>query len=153
MEHKCNKWTPEDLKQLLPDVLEDGAVLPLVVSGSSMAPFLAHGRDTVYLSKITQPIKRGDVVLYRRNNGDLVLHRVCRLSKNGFSMVGDAQDVIESGIEPEQLLAVARAVRRKGKLLTQDSCHWKFYEQIWLRVIPWRKKLIACYIALTQKRR
>ena len=153
MEHKGKRWTPEELMQLLPGALDEGASVPLVISGSSMAPFLAHGRDTVYLSRIINPVKRGDIVLYRRKNGDLVLHRVCRLEEGGFSMVGDAQDVIESGIAPEQLLAVTIAVRRKGRLLTRNSFQWKFYERIWLLLIPLRKKLIAGYAGLTKKRR
>ena len=152
MEHKGKNWSPEELMQLLSGVLDEGAAVPLVVSGCSMAPFLAHGRDTVYLSKITEPVKRGDIVLYRRKSGDLVLHRVCRVNQNGFSMVGDAQEIIETGIEPEQLLAVTTAVRRKGKLLTPSSCLWKFYKNVWLLVIPWRKKLIAIYAGLTKRR-
>lgn len=153
MEHKEKRWTPEEFMQLLNGVLDDEAVVPLVVTGSSMAPFLAHGRDTVYLSKITKPVKRGDIVLYQRKNGELVLHRVCHRDDDNFSMVGDAQEIIETGIRSGQLLAVARAVRRKGKLLSQNSFHWKFYETIWLSVIPWRRKLIACYACLAGKRR
>ena len=152
MEHKGKNWSPEELMQLLSGILDEGAAVPLVVSGCSMAPFLAHGRDTVYLSKITEPVKRGDIVLYRRKSGDLVLHRVCRVNQDGFNMVGDAQEIIETGIEPEQLLAVTTAVRRKGKLLTPSSCLWKFYKNVWLLVIPRHKKLIAFYAGLTKRR-
>lgn len=153
MEHNGKTWTPEELTQLLSGVLDEGAAVPLVVSGSSMVPFLVHGRDTVYLSKITEPIRQGDVVLYRRKDGELVLHRVFRTGRNGFSMVGDAQQDIESGIMADQLLAVTTAVRRKGKLLTKNSPQWKFFETIWLWATPWRKKLIACYARATRKRR
>lgn len=45
------------------------AALPLQVSGNSMFPFLTHGRDTVYLSRLTRPVRRGDVLLYRRDSG------------------------------------------------------------------------------------
>lgn len=139
--------------ELLSGVLDQGAAVPLVVSGSSMVPFLVHGRDTVYLSWIENPIKRGDIVLYRRNNGELVLHRVCRLTAAGFTMVGDAQQETEPGIRPEQLLAVTTAVRRKGKLLTRSDWQWKIFETLWLWLIPWRKTLLACYGAITRKRR
>ena len=153
MEHVSKRWTPEALMQLLSGVLDDGALVPLVVSGCSMAPFLAHGRDTVYLSRITTPVKRGDIVLYRRNNGDLVLHRVCCLKEDGYCMAGDAHEILESGIHADQLLAVTTAVLRKGKLLTRKSWTWKFYEKIWLLVIPWRKKLLTCYASFARKRR
>ena len=41
-------------------------VLPLVITGNSMSPFLVHGRDTVYLSRLSRPARRGDMMLYRR---------------------------------------------------------------------------------------
>lgn len=146
-------WTVEELMAFLPGVLEAGGTLPLVISGSSMSPFLIHGRDTVYLSKIRQPVKPGDMVLYRRDSGELILHRVCRIDARGFSMLGDAQTQIESGVRQQQLLAVVTAVNRKGQLLTGKSMVWKFFEIIWLRVIPLRRKLVACYDWITRKRR
>lgn len=153
MDHLGKSWAPENLMELLSGVLDDGASVPLVVSGSSMVPFLVHGRDTVYLTKITKPIKRGDILLYRRNSGKLVLHRVCRLTADGFTMAGDAQQETEPGIKPEQLLAVVTAVRRKGKLLTRSDWQWKIFETLWLWLIPWRKSLLAGYGAITRKRR
>ena len=153
MEHKSKSLTSEELVALLSGVLDQGAAVPLVVTGSSMAPFLADGRDTVYLSKISRPVRRGDMVLYRRISGELVLHRVCRLDQNGFTMVGDAQLIPEPGIGPEQLLAVVTAVRRNGKLLTRTSLPWLFYGKIWLLVLPWRGKLMASYAGITRKRR
>ena len=152
MDNNMNTRTPEEFLQIL-SVLDEGGVVPLVVSGSSMAPFLIHGRDTVYLSKITQPVKRGDIVLYRSKNGALVLHRVYRVEENGYSMVGDAQDHLESGVTSSQLLAVAKGVLRKEKLLGPNNCQWKFFEKFWLFLLPWRKMLIAGYAGLSKKRR
>ena len=153
MERNGRKRTKEELMQLLSGVLDQDAAVPLVVTGSSMAPFLADGRDTVYLSKISRPVRRGDIVLYRRKSGELVLHRVWRLDGNEFTMVGDAQLIPEPGIGPEQLLAVVTAVRRKGKLLTATSPLWLFYGKIWLPAFPWRGKLMATYAGITRKRR
>ena len=149
--NKCR--TPEELLELLPEVLEAGGTLPLVISGSSMAPFLVHGRDTVYLSKIRKPVKTGDMILYRREQGQLLLHRVCSVDAPGFSLVGDAQTVAESGVKEEQLLAVVTAVNRKGKLLTKRNLLWMFFEKIWPRVIPLRGKILALYDWISGKRR
>lgn len=145
MEEKRKIWTPEELLEALPGILEEGAVLPLVVSGGSMTPFLVGGRDTVYLSAVSRSLKRGDVVLYRRDNGKPVLHRICALEGDTFCLVGDAQQILESGIRRDQILAVVTAVRRKGKLLTPEDPLWKFLETVWLRVIPWRRAILACY--------
>ena len=67
----------EEYRQLLED--ENITALPLVISGNSMLPFLVHGRDTVYLSKLKRPVKKGDVLLYRRDSGAYILHRVYKI--------------------------------------------------------------------------
>ena len=57
-----------DTESLMRDyrsALADGAELPLVVSGGSMRPFLAPGRDTVYLRAPDRPLRRGDIAFYR----------------------------------------------------------------------------------------
>ena len=50
-------------------LLETVDQLPLLISGNSMSPFLVHGRDTVFLTRVKRPLRRGDIVLYRRQNG------------------------------------------------------------------------------------
>ena len=69
MEHKVKVMDPEQLIPQLLELLEETDPVPLVITGGSMTPFLVHGRDTIYLSKITTPPKRGDMILYRRDNG------------------------------------------------------------------------------------
>ena len=65
--------------------------------GYSMYPLFVPGRDYAVITHIEpDKLKKGDVVLYRRhdNTGILVLHRICRIDKNGFYMVGDNQSEI-----------------------------------------------------------
>ena len=112
--------------------------LPLVISGYSMAPFLVHGRDTIYLSRLTRPIRRGDAVLYRRDSGQYVFHRVYRVADGTLTMVGDAQTELEYGIRPEQVIAIMTKARRKEKDLTPGSFWWWFFEKIWIRMVPLR---------------
>ena len=106
-----------DTAQLLEsyrELLKAADNLPLRVSGNSMAPFLEHGRDTVYLSRVSRPLKVGDIVLYQRKNGAYVLHRICRLEGDAYCMVGDAQTMLEHGIQREQVFALVRWAQRKG---------------------------------------
>ena len=138
MEHKVRVVDPEELMTQLPQLLELAESVPLIITGNSMAPFLRHGRDTVYLSKITQPPKRGDIVLFRRRSGGYVLHRICRERNGMYDFVGDGQLEIEEGICPDQLLAEVKTVRRKGRLLREGSLCWVFYEKVWLGLLPVR---------------
>ena len=148
MEHKVKVLEPEQLMPRLLELLEVTEPVPLVISGSSMTPFLVHGRDTVYLSKVNGPLRRGDMVLYRRDSGSYILHRICRVEADSYTMVGDAQVWLEPGIRPDQILAKVTAVRRKGKLLQPGSFWWNFFEKIWLRMVPLRPAVLAGYVRL-----
>ena len=75
----------EQYKELLRTV----KTLPLLVTGNSMAPFLVDRRDTVYLSGIRRPLRRGDIVLYQRRSGAYILHRICRREGDTFTIAGD----------------------------------------------------------------
>lgn len=131
----------EDLLQ----TLEYTHSVPLVISGSSMDPFLVHGRDTVFLTRLTRPAKRGDMLLYRRTGGQYILHRVYKVQSDSLVMIGDGQLSVEPGIRPEQVLATVSAVRRKGKLLKSGHPTWVFYEKIWIRLIRMRPRLLRLY--------
>lgn len=137
--------SPDLVMEPLLGLLAETAAVPLVISGSSMTPFLASGRDTVYLSAISEPLKRGDMVLYRRDNGRYVLHRILRVNGDSYTMVGDAQSVPEPGIRREQILAIVTAVRRKEKLLRKGSFWWAFFERVWIRIVPLRPLIRGAY--------
>ena len=113
--------------------------LPLIVTGGSMNPFLIQGRDTVYLSRLERPARRGDILLYQRDNGKYILHRVWRVEKDGtLTIVGDAQTQLERGIRQDQIIAVVTAVIRKGQRMAPGSFWWEFFEKVWIRMVPLR---------------
>ena len=148
MERDVKFLPPEVLIDPLLGLLEDAESVPLVISGYSMVPFLVHCRDTVYLSKAKHPLKKGDMILYRRDNGAYVLHRICQVDGKTYTLVGDAQTLLEPGIRQDQVLAVVNAVCRKGKILRSGSFWWDFFAQIWIRMIPLRPAAIAVYSRL-----
>ena len=137
----------EEYRQLLED--ENITALPLVISGNSMSPFLVHGRDTVYLSRLDRPAKRGDVLLYKRESGAYILHRVYKVEKDSYTMVGDAQTQLEQGIRPDQIIAIMTSALRKGKLKKKGSFWWEFFEKLWIRIIPLRPILTKIYTYIT----
>ena len=145
MESRTRVLPPELLVEDLLAALQEAQAVPLVISGSSMTPFLVHGRDTVFLSRLEQAPKRGDMIFYRRTNGSYILHRVYRAGENTCDMVGDAQTAIERGVPRDAMLAVVTAVRRKGKLLKKGSFWWDFFEKVWIRLVPVRPLLQRRY--------
>ncbi len=129
---------PEKLMPKILALLEVSDAVPLTITGTSMTPFLAHQRDTVYLSKPQRPLKRGDMIFYRRDDGRYVLHRIFRIYNGTYWLVGDAQTGIEPGIRPDQVIAVVNAVRRNGKLVKPGDLSWEFFEHCWIRMIRLR---------------
>lgn len=136
-------------------LLETGATpLPLPVTGSSMLPFLSPGRDSVLLARVDRRLRRGDMVLYRREGGGYVLHRIVACQRDGgFAMAGDAQQLVERGIQRGQITAVACAAVRKGRRQGPGCFWWEFFARVWPRVLPLRGGLCRAYKALTRFRR
>lgn len=136
----------EEYRKLLQE--ENVKELPLTVTGNSMSPFLIHGRDTVYLSRLTRPARRGDILLYRRDNGGYVLHRVYAVTPEGYTMVGDAQTELETGIRPDQVIAIVTRAVRKEQELGPGSFWWDFFETQWIRMLPVRAPVHKLYSAI-----
>lgn len=127
------------------EILQTTDMVPLLISGNSMVPFLVHCRDTVYLSPVSRPLRKGDLVLYRRDNGAYVLHRVAGLEKENYCMVGDAQTELEHGVRLDQICAIAVAAERKGHRQQPGTFWWEFFEKIWIRVVPLRPLFLKIY--------
>ena len=130
-----------DTESLMRDyrsALADGAELPLVVSGGSMRPFLAPGRDTVYLRAPDRPLRRGDIAFYRRADGQYVLHRICRITRDGFYLVGDNQTEVEGPLSPEQIHGRLTGVVRNGKSFSVSHPIYRMLSSIWLFLRPVR---------------
>lgn len=137
--------TQQYLDTLCQMLREGEKTVSVPVAGSSMVPFLSDG-DTAYLEQPSTPIKRGDIVLYTRSNGRYVLHRVCRVRRDGsFFMVGDAQTQLEHIGSREQVHARVTGVLHRGKYLTPGSLRWWTYRHIWLLLRPLRPQLMQLH--------
>lgn len=90
------------------------------------------------------------MVLYRRDDGSYILHRVYQVERDSYTMVGDAQTWLEAGIRRDQILAQVTAVRRKGKLLQKGCFWWNFFEKIWIRMVPFRPAAMKVYAWTTK---
>lgn len=124
-------------------LLDDGFELRLCPSGTSMLPFLAGGRDEVFLRsvKAKKPV-RGDIALFSREDGLFVLHRIHHISQNRYYMLGDAQTWIEGPVKEENVQAIASAVMWKNKKISCDSLLLKLLTGTWLFLRPVRPQIV-----------
>lgn len=127
---------------LLP-LLEEGHELRITPQGGSMAPFLVGGRDEAILVTTTgKKLKRRDIVLYALPDGIHVLHRVHHVSKCGIYTLGDFQTEVEGPYEQSQMLAVTKAIVRKGKTISCDSRAYNLLSELWLRMRYLRRPIV-----------
>lgn len=135
----------EELMPEYTELLKAGAELPLSVSGASMLPFLYPGRDAVFLKAPSGEFKRGDILLYRRTNGRYILHRLQKIRDDGLYFAGDAQDVIEGPVLPEQVVGTVTGVRRHGRYVGRKSPSWLFYKYVWRLSLGCRGRMFTLF--------
>ena len=66
----------QEYMEMIRTLLEDGQEVSMIVTGNSMRPFLKHGRDKICMKKTDRKLRKGDIVFYRRENGQYVMHRI-----------------------------------------------------------------------------
>lgn len=148
----------EALAQLITLQLEKNKTANLVVTGSSMKPMLDNRRDSVTLRPVEGSCKAGDIILYHRENGKYVLHRILRLIEGGYICCGDNQ-AEEEIVKHEQLIAVVYGFTRKGKTYTLDHLGYRLYVFIWLKFFCLRpmyikvRRRIGRYLGRQRKKR
>ena len=131
-----------ELWPVLREVLDSGGSFTLTVTGTSMYPTLLGGRDQVVLQKPDRPLRKRDLPLYRRENGQFVLHRIVSVRSDGtFVCCGDHQWVKEPGIRSDQALALAVGFCRKGRHFFADARRYRLWVRIWTAILPLRKPI------------
>ena len=119
------------------------AVVP--ITGTSMLPLLKGGRDLVELEACSQErLKKGNVVLYKKNDGTLVLHRIIK-TENGefFTVLGDHQFKNAERVNKNQIIAVACGFFIKGRYVTEKTRWYRMYKKIWLCNLNVRRIILA----------
>ena len=134
---------------ILCELLAQGKEVSLTITGNSMSPFMIHGRDEILIAPPDGKWKKGDMAFFRRVNGPYIMHRICRVTADGNCFfVGDAQQIIEGPIRPEQIFGKIISVKRKGKWIGPGNFWWEFFEHVWLNIIPLRPLCRKIYTVL-----
>lgn len=128
----------ESLMQLLQVQMEEGGRANLTVTGYSMHPLLRNRKDSVVLVPAVGRQKKGDIILYRRESGQFVLHRIIRVEEERYVCSGDNQ-VMREPVTQEQILAVVDGFTRKGKTYGMDHSGYRVYTWLWVELFCLRK--------------
>ncbi|MGE5417243.1 MAG: S24/S26 family peptidase [Acidobacteriota bacterium] len=147
---EVTKVKAAELFPLISELIQQGQSARILVSGSSMYPFLRDGIDSVELVQGDfDDLSRGDIVMIRRLDGAYVMHRIIKKNKDSFFMVGDAQEWLEGPITREQLVAVVTAIWRKERKISCSGIGWKLLSEIWLILRPCRYFILRVFSKLS----
>lgn len=104
-----------------------------------MLPLIRSGLDAVHIKKKQAPPKVGDVVFYRRANGDLVLHRIVGSTQSGYTLCGDNQTFLEKNIREDQIVGILAGYYRGKRYIDCSKRLSLCFSVIWRGVYPVRR--------------
>ena len=123
------------------DLLNRGKSITFPISGWSMYPFIDDGDLITVQPCSRKKLHVNDVVLYRRINGPLVLHRIVKINENGIYLCGDQQSIIEGPIHPEQIYGVMIEITHRGKTICVTNSFYIVKSFVWRILLPGRDSI------------
>jgi hypothetical protein len=100
--------------------------------GTSMLPLLRQQKDLFVIEKKSgERCKKYDAVLFKRANGQYVLHRILRVNKKDYVLCGDHQFRLEYGVTEDQILGVMTQVIREGETIAVSDKRYQVYVHLW----------------------
>lgn len=77
-----------DLYPIIADAVSTGGTFDFIPGGSSMLPTINGTTDVVTLCRADNIVK-GDIILFKRPNGQFILHRIIGINGNRLTVRGD----------------------------------------------------------------
>ena len=143
-----------EVSPLMEEILKGGGKVSFTPRGNSMHPMLRNHLDKIILVQAPAKLKKYDIPLYRRHNGQFVLHRVVAVKEDGYVLCGDNQIQREYGIRHHQVMAVVKAFYHRGKYI---DCHtsnlYRLYCITWVALTPLRRILFKLRAFASKARR
>jgi hypothetical protein len=129
----------KDAAPVIEEILLSGGKVKILASGRSMEPVICDGQDTVVLKKAEGKLQTDDIVLFKRDSGNLVLHRIIAFDGNQITLRGDSQWTTET-VDSSRVMGVLDSIERNGQLIKADSEYFEKYKKI-LPFLRWKNRL------------
>lgn len=109
--------------------LSEQEEISVLTAGVSMRPMLRQHKDIVVIKRTSGRLKKNDVPLYHRKGSDkYILHRILKVTDDGYVIRGDNLFKNEYDIKDENIVGVLKAFYRGGKYIDcQKSVGYKIY--------------------------
>lgn len=129
----------DDNKNDIEKLLLAGETVTFEPQGYSMYPVIRPDDAVIVEPVDVGDLKRGDVVVYRRMNSILVMHRIYKIKGDECWLVGDNQSAVEGPVDVHQLRGKMISYVRTGKKIDVNDASYVVLTRIWLFLRPIRK--------------
>ena len=145
----------EKLSELISETIKyENGVFYLTVTGTSMTPTLYSDSSSVALVSVERkPVRKYDIVLFKRDNGDIVLHRVIKILPDGMLLVNGDSQVWTEKVRIDNILAVVQSYTKNGRRIKCSGiCFW-CKSTVWCILRPLRPRIFRLSAKLKQFRK
>ena len=111
---------------LLRETVERGGQAEMTVTGRSMLPLLKDRISSVRLSR-PDALKKGDIVLFLRQDGHYVLHRIVATHGGLYDILGDNQREADRDVPEADILAKVVAYNRSGRAWRKSDALYRAF--------------------------
>ena len=126
--------------------LERTGYLVYTNKGVSMMPLLREGRDVMIIRARRTGFQRNDAVIFKRDNGQYVLHRITkRLPDGRYFIIGD-HCIGGELVQEDHILGVLSEVRRDGRTIRVTDFGYRLY----VLTVPLRRFVLRARIGVVQ---
>ncbi len=125
------------------EILDTFGSYTSLTKGVSMWPLLYNQRDNIIVVKNKDRLKKYDIALFERKNGQLVMHRVTEVHDGYYYIVGD-NCISGEKVTDDMVLGVLSGFYRRGKHYVdcENGRAQKIYAKIWVALAPLRPLLL-----------
>lgn len=127
---QIKKSPMEAMMPIFRERLAEGQSIRFSPQGTSMLPMLREGIDNVVISPLPEMLQKYDIVLYQRDNGQYVLHRIVETGET-YTCIGDNQFVKETGLRADQMIALVTGFDRNGREHKTSEYSYQLYCRVW----------------------
>ncbi len=109
-----------------------------VPAGSSMEPLFYNKDNVVEITVPTRPVRKRDIVLYIREDGANIIHRVVGIRDGVYIIRGD-NCFTDEIVPADQVAGVCTRFYRKGEWISVGDPIYRTYAFIWCAIYPFRR--------------
>lgn len=117
---KSSERSARSMNKTFEEIIAEQGRLVYTSVGDSMSPLIRQN-DLLVIEPVKEPLKVGDIPLYKRDSGQYVLHRIVGIKNGKYTIKGDNRDFIEKGITDRHIIGVLTAIVRNGKTFPVET--------------------------------